>query len=136
MVAATDAFYRDLERIYRGWRSLFASGAIHLLGWLTGTLEVYVALHLMGHPIGLAEALVIESLTQALRGAAFAVPGAIGVQEGGLVILCALFGIPAGDAIALSLVKRAADIIIGIPGLIAWQVAEGHKALKGVQTRR
>ncbi len=78
----------------------------------------------MGHPIGLGEALVIESLLHAIRGAAFAIPGALGAQEGGLVLLCAIFGIPPEQAIALSLVKRAADLVLGVPGLLGWQMLE------------
>ena len=42
----------------------------------------------------------------AVRGAAFAVPGALGAQEGGLIVLCAIFGVPPDAALALSLVKR------------------------------
>jgi uncharacterized membrane protein YbhN (UPF0104 family) len=78
----------------------------------------------MGDPIGIGEALVIESLMHAVRGAAFAVPGALGAQEGALVLLCAAFGIPPEEAIALSLVKRAADLALGAPGLVAWQMLE------------
>ena len=63
----------------------------------------------------------------AVRGAAFAVPGALGAQEGGLIVLCALFGIPPDQALALSLVKRAADVALGLPGLLVWQVAEGRR---------
>jgi len=74
-----------------------------------------------------AEALVIESLLHAVRGAAFAVPGALGAQEGGLVLLCAMFGIPPEQAIALSLVKRAADLVLGVPGLLGWQMLEWER---------
>ena len=55
------------------------------------------------------------------------VPGAVGVQEGGLILLCGLFGIPAQSALALSLIKRAADLAVGGPGLIAWQVLEASR---------
>jgi uncharacterized membrane protein YbhN (UPF0104 family) len=78
----------------------------------------------MGNPISIAEALVIESLLHAIRGAAFAIPGALGAQEGGLVLLCSAFGIPPEQAIALSLVKRAADLVLGVPGLLGWQMLE------------
>ena len=70
---------------------------------------------------------MIESLIDAVRGAAFAVPGALGAQEGGLIVLCALFGIPPDQALALSLVKRVADLALGLPGLLAWQIAEGRR---------
>jgi hypothetical protein len=78
----------------------------------------------MGHPVGIGEALVIESLLHAVRGAAFAIPSALGAQEGALVVLCAAFGIPPEQAIALSLVKRAADLVLGVPGLLGWQMLE------------
>jgi hypothetical protein len=61
----------------------------------------------------------------AVRGAAFAVPGALGAQEGGLIVLCAMFGIPPEAALALSLVKRIPDVVLGVPGLLAWQAMEG-----------
>src|SRR6185369_7671691 len=79
----------------------------------------------MGYSIDFGDAVLIESLMHAVRGAAFAVPGALGAQEGGLIILCAIFGVPPEAAIALSLVKRLPDLVLGVPGLIAWQVMEG-----------
>jgi len=77
--------------------------------------------------VSVAEAAVIESLTHAVRGAAFAIPGALGAQEGGLLVLCAIFGIPPDRALAVSLLKRVADVVIGVPGLIGWQVLEGAR---------
>jgi hypothetical protein len=41
-----------------------------------------------------------------------------------------LFGLPAPIALALSLLKRARDITLGVPILLAWQLAEGGHALK------
>ena len=93
---------------------------IHLVIWFVGALEVWVALHAMGHPIGFNEAIVIESLGHAVRAAGFLVPGAIGVQEGGFIALCAIYGIPGPVALALSLVKRLPEIVLGLPGLALW----------------
>ena len=78
----------------------------------------------MGVPIGLGDALVLESLSHAVRSAAFIVPGALGIQEAGLIALGALIGIDAQTALALSLVKRAREIAFGAPALLAWQVLE------------
>ena len=50
----------------------------------------------MGYPVSYADALVVESLGQAVRAAAFLVPGAVGVQEVGFIAVCAVYGIPAG----------------------------------------
>jgi putative membrane protein len=129
-LAAIERLYARLQAIYADRGALAWSAAIHSAVWIFGAVEVWVALHFMGYPIGFGEAVVIESLGQAVRGAAFAVPGGIGVQEGGFVALCALFGVPPGPAVALSLLKRVADLALGLPGLLAWQVLEARHALK------
>ena len=58
-----------------------------------------------------------------VRGAAFAIPGAFGAQEAGLILLCGLFEIPPDQAFALSLMKRAADLVVGVPGLVSLEVS-------------
>ncbi len=58
----------------------------HLISWLLGGLEVCLILHFFGTDIGPGSGLIIESLGQALKVGELAVPGAIGVQEGGYVV--------------------------------------------------
>jgi len=84
----------------------------------------------MGLPVTLAEALVIESLGMAARSAGFVVPGALGVQETGFILVCGLFDIHPDTAIALSMVKRARELLVGIPGLVAWQLSEGRRVAR------
>ncbi len=88
--------------------------------------EVWLALYFMGHPVSLLEAISLESLGQAVRGAAFAVPGALGVQEAGFVLLGAVLGIAPEVALALSLAKRFRELLVGLPALLTWQLAEGR----------
>jgi putative membrane protein len=95
-----------------------ASFSWSLVGWLVGTGEVYLILQLIHHPVGWLDALLLESLGQAIRGAAFAIPGALGVQEGGYLLLAPLAGLPPDAALALSLAKRARELLLGIPGLL------------------
>ena len=90
--------------------------------------ETWLSLYLLGHPIGFVEALIIESLIQAVRGAAFAVPGALGVQEGSLILIGAAVGVPAEMALALSLAKRVREAAVGAAGVIVWQIEEGRFA--------
>jgi uncharacterized membrane protein YbhN (UPF0104 family) len=121
----TNALHSRL--LYARRTSLLASGQVHVIGSLIGTAEVWIALRFMGFPVTVNEALVIESLLQAVRGAAFAIPGAFGAQEAGLILLCGLFEIPPDQAFALSLIKRAADLVVGLPGLVSLQVLEGGR---------
>ncbi len=107
---------------------LLAACAVHAAAWLLNGVETWLTLRLMGVALGVPEAIVIDSLLYGLRSVAFMVPSAIGVQEGGLILLCGLFGVGADTALALSLIKRARDLLIGIPVLLAWQGLEGHRA--------
>ena len=127
VLGTIDAVYQNLAAIYAVRSDLVASTVVHMAGWIIGVAEVLIVFACMGHPVSVAEAVVIESLLHAIRGAAFAIPGALGAQEGGLVLLCAAFGIPPEQAIALSLVKRAADLVLGVPGLLGWQRLEWRR---------
>lgn len=100
----------------------------HLVSWLLGGIEVCLILHFFGIDISIGPGLIIESLGQALKAVGFAVPGAIGVQEGGYVVVCRLLGIEPETAIALSLVKRVREAVLGIPGLILWHRTEAKAA--------
>jgi putative membrane protein len=106
-------------------QSLYGRGApvamsflLSLVGWLVGTGEVWLILQFLGHPTGWTDSLLLESLGQAIRGAAFAIPGALGIQEGGYLLLAPLAGLPPDIALALSLAKRAREMILGLPGLL------------------
>jgi putative membrane protein len=122
---AIDDLFARFDRFYGYHRGLLRSAVWHLAGWFIGATEIWVVLYFMGYPVTYEQAVIIESLMHAVRGAAFAVPGALGVQEGGLIMLCAIFGIPPEAAIALSLVKRIPDVLIGVPGILTWQAIEG-----------
>ena len=113
-----------IRAIYSNGRQILAATLLHQCAWLVGVGEMWATLSLMGLPAPFTECLILESLAQALRSAAFGVPGALGVQEGGLIVLASLFGIPAPAAIAVSIAKRVPDIAIGLPGLAAWQYLE------------
>jgi putative membrane protein len=126
-LGTVDAVYENLSAIYAQRFRLTASGVVHMIGWLAGIAEVLIVFRFMGLAVTIGEALVIESLIQAIRGAAFAVPSALGAQEAGLILLCGMFQIPPDQALALSFIKRAADVVIGVPSLIALQALEGRR---------
>jgi putative membrane protein len=109
---------------YRAHGRLARAAVWHMVAWLLGGLEVWLVLGLLGAPVDLAQATVIESLALAVKGAAVFVPGALGVQEGGFVIVCALFGLAPETALALSLIKRLRDIVFGVPSLALWLAME------------
>jgi hypothetical protein len=72
-------------------------------------------------------AVILQSLVLAIRSAVFPVPAALGVQEGGYVVIGNLLGIPGDAAFALSLIARVRELILGIPGVIMWQLIEARR---------
>jgi putative membrane protein len=123
-VSRAEAIDLSIQGIYRRGGGVAASFLLSLVGWLVGTGEVFLVLQLLGHPASWLDSLLLESLGQAIRGAAFAVPGALGVQEGGYLLLAPLAGLPPDAALALSLAKRAREILLGLPGLLYLHLAE------------
>jgi putative membrane protein len=127
---SAEGLHQELLRLQKKPAALLQASALHLLAWGLGTIEVWLALSAMGQQPSIAEAFVIESLGMAARSAGFAVPGALGVQEGGLILVCGLFGVSPDLAIALSMIKRLRELVVGIPALIAWQLSEGKRILR------
>ena len=121
--ADLDAAIRDLYRqhgalflsvVYRVGKRAVLAGRVWMVAWL------------LGYPIGLEEAVMVNSLAIALRSVAFAIPGGLGVQEGGYIMVGALIGLPPDVMLAISLGTRLGELIEGLPGLVAWQVSEGE----------
>jgi putative membrane protein len=129
-LAIRASLHDNLVRIYADLPRLAAAMVVHLGVWFVGVFEVLVALRLMGFPIGYGEALAIESVGQAVRAAAFLMPGALGVQEAGFIAVCAVYGIPAPAALALSLVKRVPDLTLGVPFLFVWHAHESRALMR------
>ena len=77
------AWRDEITRLYRRRRAVLLAFAVHSATWLLSGVELWVMLRLMGSELGLAPAIVIDSLLNGLRGFAFAIPGALWVQEGG-----------------------------------------------------
>ncbi len=121
----------EIHAIYRHPRALYLAGLLHWAVWVASSVEAWLALRFMGAPLGIGAVIVIESLLYAVRSVAFAVPNAVGVQEGAYIMLGAAFGLTPEVALALSLLKRARDLVIGVPALIAWQILESRRLLAG-----
>ncbi len=118
---------RAVRATYGRRREMAVASVYHLVSWALGAGEVYLALAFMGVPAGMVEALIIQGLVQAVRSAAFAVPGGLGLQEGGYMIVAGVLGLGADVGLAIAIVRRMREILGGVPGLIAWQAIEGHR---------
>lgn len=117
----------EVGLIYGNTTRLVIGFLVHLLGWLGTGVAGWIAYHAIGVPIDFDDALAIEALLSAAVAVGFLVPMNAGVQEAGYAGLGAIFGVPPEMSLAVSLIRRARDLTVGIPILVVWQVLEVRK---------
>ncbi len=98
--AQMSTFYR--HHIRKFW---FALG-LSFLGWIVHGLEVYIIFHLLGQPINLLTSLCLDALATLIGGLAFFIPGNLGVQDGGNVLLTIGLQLGALMGATFSIIRR------------------------------
>jgi putative membrane protein len=121
---------------YRAGPVILGASVLRLIAWAVEAGEIWLVMQALGQPLGIIDALILESLSSGVRAAAFMVPSGLGALEGGLVMLGALFGLPADTALVISLSKRVRELALGLPGLFVWHWIEGHQLLRRSEQRR
>ena len=127
LVQGGDTLDRTVRSLYARHRGVLGNCAWTITSLIVGSGEIWLALWALDLSASFINALILQSTVLTIRSAAFAVPAGLGVQEGGYLVVGSLLGIPGEGAFALSLVARAREIGLGIPGLITWQVIEGRR---------
>jgi len=118
------ALDRAVSDLYANRAAIARCTAWRILAGILRTGETWLAMYFLRAPVSWTDALILESLGTAVRSAVFLVPAGLGAQEGGFVLIGSLLGIAPPLCLALSLVKRAREIIVGVPGLITWALLE------------
>ncbi|MGE0826899.1 MAG: flippase-like domain-containing protein [Candidatus Binatia bacterium] len=107
-----------LLEFYEGnTRGFYLSTMYHFAGWLFGALELFIFLVVMGVPVSLVDAFIIETMLQPFGAAALIIPGALGVQEAGGVYLCRLLGIDEAAGLTLMALRRIRETVHNGVGL-------------------
>ena len=110
--AALAEFYR------RQPRRLALSILFHLAAWLLGVLETWLIMWLLDISVSLTTATVIEAFATGIRFATFLIPGSLGAQEGGYVVIFVALGLRGADGVTFGLVRRFRELVwVGI-GLV------------------
>lgn len=89
------------------WKAVFWNTA----GWVTLCIEAYIVLRLLEVPISFVRTFSVQALLQAVQTLTFFIPANIGSQEGGLAFLMTFLGFSAASGVALSIIKRARQIV-------------------------
>jgi len=131
--ASAAAFRQAVHQLYRHRAPVALSVVLHLFGWCASGLWLWLVFRVLGHAVSPASAIAIQALLEGLRSATVFIPAAIGVQEAGYAALAPLFGLPTEVGLAASLLRRARDVVIGVPVLLLWQFVEARRIGKMTQ---
>ncbi len=98
-------------------RRFYGTLALSVTHWTLGSVEVYVTFWVLGHPIGIAEAVMIEAVLQLVRSVTFFIPANLGSQEGAYVLFgVALTGTVASVGLGAAIVRRLRELIVLLLG--------------------
>ncbi|HKY73299.1 MAG TPA: lysylphosphatidylglycerol synthase transmembrane domain-containing protein [Nitrospira sp.] len=108
-----DATILDFYTQHRS--AFYASTGLYLLGWLAEALEVYVIIFYLGEPANILSAISIGALAVFIKGGTFFIPGSLGAQDGGNLLLLKAFGYSDVTGITFALLRRFRELVwIGV----------------------
>ncbi len=109
-------------------------GAVLLavINWSMGVIEIWWVMGLLGYPLTVTEAIILESMVQLVKAATFFIPAALGSQEAALLVVAgAITGDPL-SGIAFGLVRRCRELVWITSGLAIWSVLSFGRSAKEV----
>ena len=107
---------RIFEFYRKDRRHFLLSTATYFAGWLADSLEILLVSHLLGMPVDFSQALAVEAFISVAKALGIFVPGALGVQESGIVFLSYLFGLPPALGISYAIIRRGREIVYALIG--------------------
>lgn len=120
----------SVKTLYQKRTTIFIALCWRLSAWLLGVGETWLAFYFIGYSITLLDAVIIESLAYAARSMGFLIPGALGLVEGAMLLMGQVMGIAAVQMLSVALIKRAREVLLGIPGLLSWYRLEAAGPVK------
>jgi uncharacterized protein (TIRG00374 family) len=107
-------------------RAFYASTGVYFFGWLAESLEVFAIIYFLGVPTSLLSAVSIGALAVFIKGGTFFIPGSLGAQDGGNLLLLKAFGYSDVTGITFALLRRFRELVwIGIGLLCLATVGKG-----------
>src|SRR2546422_10146731 len=74
-------------------------------------VEVYLILYFLGLPVDWLMAIAIEALAVFAKGGTAFIPGSVGGQEAGTVLVFVAFGLTEAAGVTFALVRRVREIV-------------------------
>ncbi len=106
--------------------AFYTSTGLFFLGWMAEALEVYVIISYLGGPAMAFSAIAIGALSVFIKGGTFFIPGSLGAQDGGNLLLLKAFGYSDVTGITFALLRRFRELVwIGIGLLCLAAIGKG-----------
>ena len=118
--AINDFYVRDRH-------GFILSTGMFILGWLAEALEVYAILFFIGPPADVLMSISIAALAVVIKGGAFFIPGSIGAQEGGYLLLLMAHGYSGVAGITFAILRRVRELVWIMIGLICLTALGGFR---------
>ncbi len=115
---------RTVAALWQDRPRLVAGILLHFAAWMLAALQIWYAALALDAPLSPLASLALAALVHAAKGALFMVPWSAGVQEAGFVVSGVALGLDEPTAIAMSLAFRVRDILLAVPALLLWAIAE------------
>ncbi|WP_447973491.1 lysylphosphatidylglycerol synthase transmembrane domain-containing protein [Nitrospira sp. Kam-Ns4a] len=124
------ALDRTILEFYAGNRRgfLLSTGAA-FSGWLAEALEVYVILWILGGVPSPATAIAVAALSVFIKGGTFFIPGSLGMQDGGNLLLVMAFGYSEVTGLTFALLRRLRELVWIAIGLLCLAALGGRPAV-------
>ena len=118
-----EGFLEDLDtamsQFYRQYPSrAVLAFSLFFLSWLLHSVEVYLIFWLLGHPISWGLAVCLDALAMLFTALGFFIPAAMGVQEGGNILLALGFKLGFDLGAAFSILRRIREAFWLCLGLV------------------
>jgi uncharacterized protein (TIRG00374 family) len=96
--------------------------SLFFLSWLLHALEVFLIFWLLGHPISWGLAICIDALAMLFTALGFFIPAAMGIQEGGNILLALSFNLGFTLGAAFSILRRIREAFwLSLGLIVVWR---------------
>ena len=107
-------------------RTFIASIGVYFFGWLAESLEVFGIIYALGGSVSFLAAISIGAFAVFIKGGSFFIPGSLGAQEAGNLLLLQAFGYSDVTGLTFALLRRFRELVwIGIGLLCLAMVGKG-----------
>ncbi|MBH0201822.1 MAG: flippase-like domain-containing protein [Nitrospira sp.] len=119
---------QTILNFYRHHRKAFSvSTGVCFFGWLAESLEVFVIITVLGDSASLWSVISIGALAALIKGGTFFIPGSLGAQDAGNLLLFQAFGYSDVTGITFALLRRFRELVwIGVGLLCLAMVGKGR----------